>query len=324
MTRRGAARSRPPDTVGYVVIAMDEPTPFTFCGGDGIRLRGDRRGDPAHAAVIFLHGGGQTRHSWDGTASAVAQHGFAAITLDARGHGESDWSEVGDYQLSSFAGDVEAAISGMEAAPILVGASLGGLSSILLAGELHPGAARGIVLVDIVPDMEQDGADRIHAFMSDRVTEGFASLDEVANAIAAYNPHRPRPSDLSGLRKNLRARDGRWYWHWDPAFIDGSAELPPAEIMDVPRLNAAVSAIERAGIPLLLIRGRASDLVSEERARAFLEQHPGAEFTDVSGAGHMVAGDRNDAFTEAVVGFLQEHHEFDDGLGTGGAGKAAS
>ena len=233
------------------------------------------------------------------------------MTLDARGHGESDWSPAGDYQLSTFAADVGDAIEGLAAAPILVGASLGGLTSILLAGELHPGVARGLVLVDIVPDMEKGGADRIHAFMSDRVSEGFASLDEVADAIAAYNPHRERPSDLSGLRKNLRARDGRWYWHWDPAFIDGSAEMPPNEIADVGRLNAAVSEIERAGVPIMLIRGRASDLVSEEKARAFLEQHPAVEFADVSGAGHMVAGDRNDAFTEAVVGFLQQHHEFD-------------
>ena len=292
------------------MYAMHEPTPFTFRGRDGIRLAADRRGEPERPPVIFLHGGGQTRFSWGGTASAVAERGFQAITLDARGHGESDWSQAGDYQLTSFAYDVDAAIEGLACAPILVGASLGGLTAILLAGELHPGVARGLVLVDIVPDMEQGGADRIHAFMSDRVTEGFASLDEVADAIAAYNPHRRRPSDLSGLRKNLRARDGRWYWHWDPQFISGSAELPPNEIADVGRLNAAVTGIERAGVPLMLIRGRASDLVSEEKARAFLEHHPAAEFADVSGAGHMVAGDRNDAFTEAVVGFLQKHHEF--------------
>ena len=84
------------------------------------------------------------------------------------------------------------------------------------------------------------------------------------------------------------------------------AGIGPNEITDVVRLDAAVTAIERAGVPLLLIRGRASDLVSEAKANEFLERHPGSQFVDVTGAGHMVAGDRNDAFTEAVVRFLEQ------------------
>jgi peroxiredoxin len=287
-----------------------EPTPFSFTGADAIVLRGDRRGSADAPAVVFLHGGGQTRFSWGGTASAVAERGWQAVTLDARGHGESDWSPDGDYRLSAFARDLDAAlaalqeVTGSASKPVVVGASLGGLTSILLAGELHPGVLAGLILVDIVPDMEPGGADRIQAFMADKVTDGFGSLDEVADAIAAYNPHRPRPSDLSGLRKNLRERDGRWYWHWDPKFIGGAADLGPNEITDVVRLTAAVSEIERGGVPLLLVRGRASDLVSEAKAEEFLRAHPGAQFTDVSGAGHMVAGDRNDAFTDAVTNFL--------------------
>ena len=283
-----------------------DATPFTFTGADGIVLRGDRRGQPDAPAVVFLHGGGQTRYSWGGTASAVAEQGFQSITLDARGHGESDWSPNGDYRLSAFARDLDAALAGLPENPVVVGASLGGLTSILLAGELHPGVLSGLVLVDIVPDMEQRGADRIQAFMADHVTDGFGSLEEVADAIAEYNPHRPRPSDLSGLRKNLRERDGRWYWHWDPVFIGGAADLGPNEITDVVRLDAAVSEIERGDVPLLLVRGRASDLVSEAKAEQFLQRHPKAQFADVSGAGHMVAGDRNDAFTEAVVSFLRQ------------------
>jgi pimeloyl-ACP methyl ester carboxylesterase len=285
-----------------------EPTPFTFEGWAGIRLMGDGRGKSEAPAVIFLHGGGQTRFSWGGTASMVADLGWQAITLDARGHGESEWSETGDYRLSSFAHDVAAAIAGLLSKPILVGASLGGLTSILLAGELYPESIAGLVLVDIVPDLEAGGADRIHTFMAKNVEAGFGSLDEVADAIAAYNPHRKRPSDLGGLRKNLRFRDGRWYWHWDPTFISGGAAQPPSEINDVERLDAAVAKIESSGIPLMLIRGRTSDLVTKEKAETFLEQHPTADFVDVSGAGHMVAGDRNDAFTEAVVSFLGRHH----------------
>jgi peroxiredoxin len=281
-----------------------DPVEIEFEGEGGLRLVGDRWGDPAAAPVVFLHGGGQTRHSWSGAARRVADAGWQAITVDSRGHGSSDWAANGDYRLVTFAADVAHLAATLDRRPVLVGASLGGLTSMLLVGETHPGLAAGVVLVDIVPDMEQAGADRIGAFMADRVATGFASLDEVADAIAAYNPHRPRPDDLSGLQKNLRERDGRWYWHWDPGFIDGSAEQPPEEIRDVGRLNAAVARIEADGIPLLLVRGRSSDLVTAEKAAAFLERFPSCRFVDVSGAGHMVAGDRNDAFTAAVLDFL--------------------
>jgi pimeloyl-ACP methyl ester carboxylesterase len=283
-------------------------TTFEFEGAGGLRLVGDERGEPDAPPVVLLHGGGQTRHSWGGTADTLAGEGWRAITLDARGHGESDWSPATDYRLSSFAGDVKAFVEGpLGASPFLIGASLGGLTSILLAGELAPGIARGVVLVDIVPDMERAGADRIQAFMAEHARTGFASLDEVADAVAAYNPHRPRPSDLSGLRKNVRERDGRWYWHWDPAFVGGAADLPPSEISDVERLTDDVAAIVEGGTPLMLVRGRVSDLVSEEKAEAFRSRFPSAEYVDVSGAGHMVAGDRNDAFTAAVVDFLARH-----------------
>jgi peroxiredoxin len=177
----------------------------------------------------------------------------------------------------------------------------------LLAGELAPGAARAVVLVDIVPDMNPSGALRIHEFMNDRMTSGFESLEDVADAVAAYNPHRPRPSDLDGLRTNLRERDGRWYWHWDPKFIDGTAAYPPIEVIEVDRMHTAVGAILRDGVPLLLVRGQVSDLVTRERADEFRARFPEIEFVDVGGAGHMVAGDRNDVFADAVVGFLARH-----------------
>lgn len=190
---------------------------------------------------------------------------------------------------------------------MLVGASLGGFTSMLLAGELAPGIASAVVLVDIVPDMEQSGANRIHNFMADRMESGFASLEEVADAIAEYNPHRPRPTDLQGLTTNLRRRGDRWYWHWDPQFINGSSAYPPLEVVESDRMHAAVAAILADSVPMLLVRGQVSDLVSQERADQFLERFPQVEFTDVRGAGHMVAGDRNDIFADAVLEFIQRH-----------------
>ena len=283
------------------------PETFSTQGPGGVRIVADRLGDPQARAVVFLHGGGQTRRSWAKAAAAVAKRGWQAVTIDVRGHGESDWSDEGDYRVVSFAADVQEVLRTLPPRPVLVGASLGGFTSMLLEGELAPGTVSAVVLVDIVPNMEQSGANRIHAFMADRVESGFGSLEEVADAIAEYNPHRPRPTDLDGLTTNLRRRGDRWYWHWDPQFISGTAPFPPFEVTDADRMHAAVDAILGNGVPMLLIRGQVSDLVSQERADEFLARFPQVEFTDVRGAGHMVAGDRNDIFAEAVLNFLGRH-----------------
>jgi pimeloyl-ACP methyl ester carboxylesterase len=283
------------------------PDTFSTDGVGGVRIVADRVGDPDAPAVVFLHGGGQTRRSWGRAAAAVAARGWQAITIDLRGHGESDWSEDGDYRVTTFANDVLEVLRQLPPHPVLVGASLGGFTSMLLAGELAPDTVRAVVLVDIVPNMDPSGASRIHDFMNDRMNSGFSSLDEVADAIQEYNPHRPRPTDLDGLRVNLRRRGERWYWHWDPKFIDGTSALPPIEVTDIDRLYAAVDAILRNDVPMLLVRGQMSDLVTQERADEFIARFPEIDFVDVGGAGHMVAGDRNDAFADAVVEFLGRH-----------------
>lgn len=94
---------------------------------------------------------------------------------------------------------------------------------------------------------------------------------------------------------------------WDPQFIGGIAAFPPVEVTDVDRMNAAVATILRDEVPVLLVRGQVSDIVRQESADQFLSRFPQVEFTDVRGAGHMVAGDRNDAFAGAVLDFLARH-----------------
>jgi peroxiredoxin len=125
----------------------------------------------------------------------------------------------------------------------------------------------------------------------------------VADAIGRYNPHRPRPADLAGLTANLRRDGDRWYWHWDPQFIHGIGSLSE-ELADHDRLYRGVARIVADAVPMLLVRGQMSDLVSEENAARLLNRFPQIEFVDVRGAGHMVAGDRNDIFAEAVLDFL--------------------
>ena len=185
--------------------------------------------------------------------------------------------------------------------PALIGASLGGLAGLYAEAELAPGSFNSITLVDIVPGMDLDGAARVIEFMSANVTEGFGSLDEAADIIAAYLPHRPRPSDQSGLAKNLRkGADGRYRWHWDPGVVAGMQS--GKSLHDAEAFRARLPGLK---LPVHLIRGRLSELVSLEAAESFVDQLPNAQFTDVAGASHMVAGDRNDAFLSAVVEFLE-------------------
>jgi len=274
------------------------PRALSFTGADGLTLRADARGDPGALPVVFLHGGGQTRHAWGGSAEALARDGRLAIALDLRGHGESDWATgATPYRLERFAADLRAVISQLDRRPALVGASLGGLTSLLAVGEAEVPIATAAVLVDIAPRIEPEGAKRITNFMIGR-PDGYESLDEVADAIAAYTNHRSRPRDLESLKKNLREVNGRYHWHWDPRFMGADG---PAEIVDRERL---VAAARRLAMPALLVRGRESDILSDHGVREFLSHLPNAQYVDVGGAGHMVAGDRNDAFTEAVREFL--------------------
>lgn len=257
--------------------------------------------------MVFLHGAGQTRRSWAKAAAAVAARGWQAVTVDLRGHGESAWASDGDYRVVSLAADVREVLHTLPAQPVLVGASLGGFTSMLLAGEIAPGIVSAVVLVDIVPEMEESGARRIHTFMAGDMEDGFASLEDVADALAKYNPNRARPADLSSLTANLRRIEDRWYWHWDPRFVSDIGPLT-VELADVERFYDAVGRILGDAVPMLLVRGQMSDLVSQENADRLLRRFPAIEFVDVRGAGHMVVGDRNDVFAEAVLGFLARHN----------------
>lgn len=280
----------------------------TFVGSESNSLVGDWRGESDAPGVLFLHGGGQTRHSWGGSAQELAELGFRTLTLDHRGHGDSEWVASGNYGLDFFAADVAHVVKSFSSPPAVVGASLGGLTAMVLEGIREPGSFSSVVFVDVIPDMDPGGVDRIRAFMSDRLEEGFETLEEAAAAVGEYQPHRTAPVDSGGLRKNLReGSDGRWRWHWDPAFMRPAFNPPEGDssgYQDVDRLHNAVAAIK---VPMQLVRGQLSDIVSEDSATEFIERFPQIEFVDVLDASHMVAGDSNDVFTAAVADFLYRH-----------------
>lgn len=283
-----------------------KPNTLELAGAEGNLLVADLWDGRGHP-VVLLHGGGQTRHAWDETARRIASEGMRAITVDLRGHGQSDWVASGNYGFGDFGADAAAIFRQVaemfHAAPSAVGASLGGLSA-LTAEARHGRLLEALVLVDVTPRLDPGGVARVQGFMSARLAEGFASLEEVADAIAAYLPHRKRPSSLDGLRKNLRlGEDGRYRWHWDPALFAGDASLESDGAAVRDELMAALPGMH---VPMLLVRGMQSELVHEEYAREFVELAPQASYVDVGGAGHMVAGDRNDVFCAAILEFLTD------------------
>jgi pimeloyl-ACP methyl ester carboxylesterase len=268
-----------------------------FAGAGGVLIACDTWGEAAAPLVVLLHGGGQTRHAWKGTGMQLAAAGYRVAAYDARGHGDSDWAADCDYDYRAMALDLRSVVAALGAErAALVGASLGGGTSLLAVGEGLV-AATALVMVDVAPYIEPAGVSRIQAFMS-QSPEGFDSLEDVADAIASYQPHRARPRRLDGIAKNVRLTpDGRYRWHWDPAYR-------AAHVDQQHRRDRLSDCARKLTVPTLLVRGLLSDLLSEEGARDFLELCPHSEYVSVGDAAHMVVGDRNDIFARAVVDFL--------------------
>lgn len=274
------------------------PEPMHFWEGHGgVRIAGDSWGYAGRPLVVLLHGGGQTRHAWRGTGARLAAAGYHAVAMDARGHGDSGSDPDGIYRLDAMAQDVKCVVQALGSRrPVLVGASMGGGTGLVAVGDGHVDAA-ALVLVDIAPRVQSEGIASIEAFM-ERHAQGFDSLEEVAQAVAVFQPHRRRGTNLESLARNVRlGGDGRLRWHWDPNFRaqEFRFEMRPQ------RLEACAA---RLALPTLLVRGGLSDVLSESDAQAFLDVCPAAEYVCVGSAAHMVAGDRNDMFANAVIDFL--------------------
>ena len=250
-----------------------------------------------HPTIVMLHGGGQNRHSWHKTGQILADRGYHVVALDTRGHGDSDRAPNADYAIETLTADAVAVIDAIGRPVALIGASMGGLTSILVADEAGPQRVTKLVLVDVVPRYEKDGSARIRDFMFSNIN-GFDSLEQAADTVAAYLPHRAKPRSPEGLKKNLRLRDGRWYWHWDPALMTKPGDDPA---LRTEKIETAAMGLQ---IPILLIRGKLSDVVSAEGVADFLSKVPGARLVELSDAGHTAAGDDNDAFSAAVVEFV--------------------
>ncbi len=279
----------------------DVPSPehLTIRSSSGIELA-TRVWSGTETPIVLAHGGGQTHHSWGSTATTLAARGHRVLTYDLRGHGDSTWAEDGDYSNPAYGSDAVSIAEWLSEPVIWIGASLGGMSG-LLATHQAPGAFAALVLVDITHRPALDGVRRILEFMQADIEHGFASLDDAADAVAAYQPHRKRPPDTKGLEKNLRlGEDGRWRWHWDPAFL----RTRPSGGMAKDYWTEMDAATEALQTPTLLVRGQLSDLVTDAEVAAFRKAVPHANYVDVVDATHMIAGDKNDVFTSVILDFV--------------------
>ncbi len=287
-------------------VVSQTPQSKRYSGAAGNAIAADVFPGSQERPVLLVHGGGQTRHAWNGTARRLSDNGWTAVTMDQRGHGDSDWISSGDYAFEAFAADLSCVADQVAQdcgrRPVAIGASLGGLAGLLAQGESERRIFGALVLVDITPTVDQSGVEKILGFMSQHMEDGFATLDDAADVIGEYLPNRRRPKDLKGLKKNLRlGEDGRYRWHWDPNFLRDRFRIQEENGGVEERRIEAAKALT---LPVLLVRGRQSELVSEHHVREFMTMVPHAEYVDVSEAGHMVAGDRNDAFSDAVSEFL--------------------
>jgi pimeloyl-ACP methyl ester carboxylesterase len=292
---RCQAMSEPESTMTKYSPLPGTPVPMHMWTVEGgLRLAGDSWGDPQAPLVMLLHGLGQTRHAWRATGRMLGAAGYRAVAFDARGHGDSDWAVDGDYSRDALVQDLQCLVSALGERPALIGASMGGATSMIGVGEGRVEAS-ALVLVDTAPRTEPSGVAKVKAFMRGTMG-GFRTLEEAADAINAYSPRRNAGAKLDGLAKNLRLGvDGRYHWHWDPRLALRERES------DERRVEAA----RRLALPTLLVRGGHSDVVSENGARDFLRICPRATFMNIAGAGHMVSGDRNDVFGRASLDFLR-------------------
>jgi pimeloyl-ACP methyl ester carboxylesterase len=253
-------------------------------------------------AVLCLHGGGQTAYMFEDLGAALGSR-HHVLAIDLPHHGDSDPLE--EQGPRAYAETLPPIFESFGLRPsVLVGASMGGLTSIFL-GASHPDLVRAIVLIDVGHQLEEEGVQRIIAFMT--AHESFDSLEEAAAAVAEYLPFRHKAPDPRRLTRNMRRRpDGRWEWkHGIHRRVQGPEG--EARLRDWRETLAGVdAAATKLRCPALVLRGSRSDVLSDEGAEAVTALIPGARLEVIERAGHLAAGDNPRSTVALISKFLQE------------------
>jgi pimeloyl-ACP methyl ester carboxylesterase len=251
-----------------------------FDAPSGHRMSGLRWGDD-RPEVVLVHGGMQNAHTWDTVALAL---GRPALAIDLPGHGHSEWRTDKAYRPQDLAGDVAAMIGAfVGAARLLVGMSLGGLTSTVVAAE-NDGIAGHLALVDITPGVNREKAQEIIDFVGG--PETFASFDEILERTIMFNPTRSESSLRRGVLHNARELpDGTWAWRYDLPSLDRIEDLDH-------RFADLWEAVEAVPSPITLFRGSRSPVVDDADVAELQRRRPDAAYHLVDEAGHSIQGDQ--------------------------------
>ena len=266
-----------------------------FVQANGMRLHYLDWGNRDKPKMLLLHGGAQSAHSWDFFALAMRDH-FHIVALDQRGHGDSAWSEAGDYDTAFHVADVQACTDALGFDTfILIGLSMGGRNAYSFAA-LYPAKVQRLVVVDVGPDVQAEGRRHIREFLEG--TETFESFDWLVERVRRFNPRRPEAQIRGSLLNNLKQlEDGRWTWKHDRRRgirRDRGGEMTDAAWAELAKIQA----------PTLIVRGAESNMLSIETATKMHNTLKDSQLVEVPHAGHLVQGDNPVGFERAVRVFL--------------------
>lgn len=236
--------------------------------------------------LVLLHGGAQNAHTWDTVALALRR---PLVAIDLPSHGHSDHRESGPFGPYENAADCEIAIRELApGADMLVGMSLGGLTSIALTARA-PDLVSRLTLVDVTPGVDRDKAAPIAQFIAG--PESFESFDEILARTMEFNPTRTESSLRRGILHNAVPReDGRWVWRYQRPGLAPGSDLATTDMPDFSKLWAHVDEI---GVPIMLVRGAdAGTVVDDNDVAELRRRQPEARVEVVEGAGHSIQGDR--------------------------------
>ncbi len=238
----------------------------------------------ASPEVLFVHGSAQNAHTWD---TVILAMGISAVAIDLPGHGHSSWRKDGDYGPTVLALDVATAIETWAPdAKLIVGMSLGGLTTIALAG-MRGDLANQIVVVDITPGVNSAKSKAITDFVNG--PQKFASFEELLARTIEHNPTRSESSLRRGILHNAKQLDdGSWQWRYDRS-THPSAEDSAKRIA---RISKLWNVIEDLKCSMTLVRGGVSPVVDDADVAELKRCKPDAQVLVVDGAGHSVQGDR--------------------------------
>ncbi len=270
-----------------------------FEGEGGLRLAATVHGPDRGTPVVLLGGMGQTRHAWDRVARKLAATGRRAITLDYRGHGDSDRAPGGDYSYPRQAADLAAVVKGIGRPVVLAGASFGGKIGMAAAALNGASSIAGLVLVDAIPRTNPVGLAGVRPVIT-AGQDGYASPEEAAADMARARGEEPAPGAADRMRRNMRqGADGRWQWHWDQSYSDPRHKIGLGAGTEW--LDSVIPAIK---VPVLLARCELSDIVTDEGEAGLRELVPQLETAIIRGARHMLVGDDNDVFADVLMDWL--------------------